>query len=159
MTGTFARHDPVRRCSHVQGSSPGHGARHGQQARHTRIRRHSVCSLNTAGAVRTGWAIVDAGHVEAWPYFSSNARVAHGHAQSGWSTARGQCGGPLSPKVWRSCRTRVRRSPHPRGRARQDPRPRGWARRNHCPRGRARRSPSWLGRIGPQPRSLSFWMG
>jgi hypothetical protein len=94
MTGTPARRGPVRRCSHVRALSPSHGARRGQQACRTRVRRHSACPLSTVGGVRTGWAVVAAGHVEAWLYFPSDVRIVRGHARSGWSTARAQRGNP-----------------------------------------------------------------
>jgi hypothetical protein len=153
MTGTPAHRGPVRRCSHARASSPSHGARHGQQACRTRVRRHSACLLSTVGGVRMGWAVMAAGHVEAWLYFPSDVRIVHGHAQSGWSTARAWHGNPrphprsgVLAGIERGGshvpRGRARWSPHPRGRARRDPWPRGWARQSLCPRDRASQEPS-----------------
>jgi hypothetical protein len=58
MKGTPARRGPVRCCSHVWVSSPGHGVGCGQQVRRTKIRRHSACPLNTVGGVRLSWPLV-----------------------------------------------------------------------------------------------------
>jgi hypothetical protein len=157
MTEMPSRRGPVRRYSHARASPPSHGARRGQQVRHTRIRHHSACPLNTMEACKPrdglSWLLVMSRRAYT-SLLTSGPRVAMPGVVEVWRGPNmGACTlAPRSGVIARIgqgvARTRVV--------GRGGTPVRGVGRR---PRDRVSQKPSWLGRIGPQLRSQSFWTG